>query len=82
MFGLSTGLVLTGSVAALVFAYTVRFLAIALGSLEAGLTRITPNLTAAARTLGRGPVATLVEIDLPLLRPALFSAALLVFVEA
>jgi iron(III) transport system permease protein len=81
-FGFSSGLILTGSVAALVYAYTVRFLAIALGSLEAGLTRITPNLTAAARTLGRGPVATLFEIDLPLLRPALFSAALLVFVEA
>jgi iron(III) transport system permease protein len=80
--GFSSGLILTGSVAALVYAYTVRFLAIALGSLEAGLTRITPNLTAAARTLGRGPVATLFEIDLPLLRPALFSAALLVFVEA
>jgi iron(III) transport system permease protein len=74
-FGFSSGLILTGSVAALVYAYTVRFLAIALGSLEAGLTRITPNLTAAARTLGRGPVATLFEIDLPLLRPALFSAA-------
>ena len=81
-FGFSSGLILTGSVAALVYAYTVRFLAIALGSLEAGLTRITPNLTAAARTLGRGPVATLFEIDLPLLRPALFSAALLEFVEA
>jgi iron(III) transport system permease protein len=81
-FGISTGLVLTGSVVALIYAYTVRFLAIALGSLEAGLMRITPNLTAAARTLGRGPIATLIEIDLPLLRPALFSAALLVFVEA
>lgn len=81
-FGISTGLILTGSVAALVYAYMVRFLAIALGSVEAGLNRVTPNLTAAARTLGRGPVATLFEIDLPLLRPALLSAALLVFVEA
>jgi iron(III) transport system permease protein len=81
-FGVSTGLLLTGSVAGLVFAYVVRFLAIGLGSLEAGLKRITPNLTAAARTLGRGPFSTLMEIDLPLLRPALLSAALLVFVEA
>jgi iron(III) transport system permease protein len=81
-FALATGLLLTGSVAGLVFAYVVRFLAIGLGSLEAGLKRITPNLTAAARTLGRGPLSTLVEIDLPLLRPALLSAALLVFVEA
>jgi iron(III) transport system permease protein len=80
-FGFPTGLLLTGSVVALVYAYMVRFLAIALGSLEAGLTRITPNLVAAARTLGRGPTAVLMEIELPLLRPALLSAALLVFVE-
>jgi iron(III) transport system permease protein len=82
LFGVSTGLVLTGSVAALIYAYSVRFLAIALGSLEAGLGRVPPSLSAAARTLGRGPIAALVEIDLPLLRPALMSAALLVFVEA
>ena len=81
-FGVSTGLILTGSVAALIYAYIVRFLAIALGSVEAGMERLTPNIIAAARTLGRGPLATLVEIELPLLRPALFSAALLVFVEA
>jgi iron(III) transport system permease protein len=80
-FSMSTGLILTGSVAGLLFAYVARFLAIGLGSLEAGLNRITPNLTAAARTLGRGPLATLIEIDLPLLRPAILSAALLVFVE-
>ena len=81
-FGVSTGLLLTGSMAGLVLAYVVRFLAIGLGSLNAGLKRITPNLSAAARTLGRGPISTLIEIDLPLLRPALLSAALLVFVEA
>jgi iron(III) transport system permease protein len=81
-FGVSSGLLLTGSMAGLVMAYVVRFLAIGLGSLDAGLKRITPNLSAAARTLGRGPLSTLIEIDLPLLRPALLSAALLVFVEA
>jgi iron(III) transport system permease protein len=81
-FGVSTGLLLTGSMTGLVLAYVVRFLAIGLGSLDAGLKRITPNLSAAARTLGRGPLSTLIEIDLPLLRPALLSAALLVFVEA
>ena len=80
-FGRSTGLLLTGSVAALVFAYLVRFLAVSLGTFEAGLARITPNLSHAARTLGRGPWRILVEVDLPLLRPAFFTAALLVFVE-
>jgi iron(III) transport system permease protein len=80
-FGRSTGLLLTGSVAALVFAYLVRFLAVSLGAFEAGLARITPNLSHAARTLGRGPLRILLEVDLPLLRPAFFTAALLVFVE-
>ena len=54
-FGRSSGLLLTGSLAALVFAYLVRFLAVSFGSLEVGLARITPNLSHAARTLGRGP---------------------------
>jgi iron(III) transport system permease protein len=80
-FGRSTGLLLTGSLTALVFAYVVRFLAVSLGAFEAGLARITPNLSHAARTLGRGPLQILIEVDLPLLRPAFFTAALLVFVE-
>jgi iron(III) transport system permease protein len=48
---------------------------------ETGLERVTPNLTAAARTLGRGPWATLLHVHLPLLRPAIGSALLLVFVD-
>ena len=80
-FGLSTGLLLSGSIAAVTFAYVVRFLAISFGTIESGLEKVTPNLAAAARTLGRGPIAALREIHLPLLRPALVSAALLVFVD-
>lgn len=81
LFGVTTGLILTGSVFAVGFGYLVRFLAISYGTLETGLERVTPNLRAAARTLGRSPTAALVEVDLPLLRPALVSAALLVFVD-
>jgi len=80
-FGISTGLLLSGSIAALVFAYVVRFLAVSFGAIEAGLQKVTPNVAAAARTLGRGPVAAFREVHLPLLRPALASAALLVFVD-
>jgi iron(III) transport system permease protein len=80
-FGMSTGLILSGTIAAIVFAYAVRFLAIAFGSLEGGLEKITPNISAAARTLGRTPFGTFLEIHLPMLRPALVSAALLVFVD-
>ncbi len=80
-FGVSTGLLLSGSIAAVTFAYVVRFLAISFGTIESGLEKVTPNLAAAARTLGRGPFAALREVHLPLLRPALVSAALLVFVD-
>ena len=80
-FGISTGLLLSGTVIAVVFAYSVRFLAISFGSLESGLEKVTPNLTAAARTLGRTPFKTMIEVDLPILRPALVTAALLVFVD-
>jgi iron(III) transport system permease protein len=80
-FNVSTGLLLSGSIAAVVFAYVVRFLAVSFGSIESGLEKVTPNVAAAARTLGRGPVAAFLEVHLPLLRPAMVSAALLVFVD-
>ncbi|MDX2259567.1 MAG: iron ABC transporter permease [Hyphomicrobiaceae bacterium] len=80
--GMSTGLLLSGSVFALVIAYTIRFLAVALGSVEAGLERISPNLDAAARALGETPMSALWRVHLPLLMPATASAALLVFVDA
>lgn len=81
-FGISTGLILSGTVATLVLAYTVRFLAVALGTVEAGLDRISPNLDAAARTLGETALSALRRVHLPLLLPALATAALLVFVDA
>ncbi len=80
-FGVSTGLILTGSGAALVLAYVLRFLAISAGGIESGLAKISPNLDMAARSLGRKPVTILSTIHLPLLRPALLSAAALVFVD-
>ncbi|MGB3718121.1 MAG: iron ABC transporter permease [Proteobacteria bacterium] len=81
-FGVSTGLLLSGSVAALVLAYTIRFLAVSLGSVEAGLQRISPNLDAAARTLGQSSLSTLWRVHMPLLVPALGAGGLLVFVDS
>lgn len=80
-FGVSSGLVLTGGIVGLVFAYLVRFLAVSLQTVEASLAKITPNMDAAARTLGSGPGRTLVRIHAPLLWPSLFTAALIVFVD-
>ncbi|MCZ8105667.1 MAG: iron ABC transporter permease [Burkholderiales bacterium] len=80
--GISPGLILTGSGAAVVIAYAIRFLGIASGGIESGMSRISRHIDDAARTLGRRPGGVLREIHLPLARPALISAALLVFVDA
>lgn len=82
VFNWQPGLILSGSIAALVFAYVARFLAIALGSVEAGLLKVSPSLDEAARSLGRKPFTAFRDIHLPLLRPSLLTAALLVFVDA
>ncbi|OZI34917.1 iron ABC transporter permease [Bordetella genomosp. 10] len=79
--GLGAGQILMGSMSALVIAYVIRFLAIAAGSIEAGLARIPPSLEQAARLLGENAGGVLRRVHLPLLRPALASAALLVFVD-
>ena len=80
--GISTGLLISGSMLALVLAYAVRFLAVALGSIESGLERISPNLDAAARALGETSFSALRRVHLPLLLPALGAAGLLVFVDS
>lgn len=82
VFGISTGLILSGTIFALVLAMTIRFLAVALGTVEAGLGRISPNLDSAARALGETALSALFRVHLPLMMPALGSAALLVFVDA
>jgi iron(III) transport system permease protein len=80
-FGVKIGLLLTGTVAALVYAYLVRLLAIALQTTEAGLAKITPSMEHAARSLGGTAAATLVRVHVPLLAGSLATAALLVFVD-
>jgi iron(III) transport system permease protein len=80
-FGISTGLLLTGTVGGLLFAYLVRFLALALNSVEAGLSKINRKLDVAARALGRGPGEALVRVHVPLMWGSLLSAVILVFVD-
>ena len=75
------GLVLAGSGAALVIAYVIRFLAIAIGFAQAGFSRISIELDDVARLLGAGPGTLARTIHLPLAQPAIFGAALLVFVD-
>ena len=80
-FGVSSGLLLSGSIAALIFAYLVRFLGVALSSVESGLARLKPSFQSAARSLGCGPGEAVWRVELPLSRGALLTAAILVFVD-
>jgi iron(III) transport system permease protein len=80
-FGSHPGLLLTGGIAALIYGYLVRFLAVALHSVEASLGKITPSMDDAARILGCGRGATLKRVHIPLLRGSLLTAGLLVFVD-
>ncbi len=80
-FGISTGLLLSGTSVALIFAYTVRFLAVSAGSIESGLQKITPSMDMASRSLGRTTTATLLSVHLPMLRGTMLTAALVVFVD-
>lgn len=80
-FGHSTGLLFTGGIAALVYAYLVRFFSVALQTVDAGLTRITPSMEAAARSLGCSPGGVLARVHAPLLTGSLLTAGLMVFVD-
>jgi len=80
-FGFSTGLLISGSGAALVLAYAIRFLAMSINGIEAGYAKISENIDHAARSLGEGSFGTLRKIHLSMLRPALGAAAILIFVD-
>jgi iron(III) transport system permease protein len=79
--GVGTGLLLSGSGAALVLAYVIRFLAVSAGGIEAGFAKIPHSLDGAARSLGESAAGTVRRIHLPLLSPAIGAAAILVFVD-
>lgn len=76
------GLLLTGTLTAIVFGYLVRFVAIAIGSVESSMGKISPSLDMAARILGQGTGGMLRRVHLPLVRRGLFAGAMLVFIES
>ena len=80
-FGVPPGLILTGTIAALIYAYLVRHFAVAWNGIEPGFARITPSMDAAARGLGAGTLGTLTRVHAPLLSRTAAAAALLVFVD-
>lgn len=79
--GVDVGLLFTGSIAAVVMAYMVRFFAIGLGSVDSALARVTPSMDMASRSLGRTLGQTLRQIHVPLIRGSVVVAAMLIFVD-
>ena len=79
--GWDPGLLLTGTAAALVLAYAVRFFGIAQGAVDAAFGRVPPSLSMAARSLGRSAGGTLSAVFLPLMRGSVLTALLVVFVD-
>lgn len=80
--GVDIGLLFTGTAAAVIFAYCVRFFAIAFGAVDSAMGRITPSMSMASRSLGQGAGGTLRKIHYPLIRGSLVTAALLIFVDS
>lgn len=79
--GVSTGLLLSGTTFAIIFAYTVRFLAVSAGSVESSLAKVTPSMDMASRCLGHNNLSTLLRVHLPIIRGGILTAALVVFVD-
>ena len=75
------GLLLSGTITILVFAYLVRFLALSLNTVDAGLAKIKPSMDEAGRSLGLGSFSLLRRVHIPILRGSLLTAVLLVFVD-
>lgn len=80
-FGISSGLLLSGSLFAVLFAYMVRFLAVSIQTVESGLAGIKPSMDDAARSLSHAPAQILLRVHLPLMKGSVLTAVLIVFVD-
>jgi iron(III) transport system permease protein len=81
-FGFSTGLLLSGTIFAVVFAYVVRFLAVSIGSIESSLSKVSQSMDMAARTLGYPAHKVLTKFHLPLIKGGILTAGMVVFVDS
>jgi iron(III) transport system permease protein len=78
---IATGLIFSGTITALIFAYLVRFLAVSFGAVDSSLSKIKPSLDDASRSLGNSPTTTLIKIHAPLMWGGVLTGAMLVFVD-
>jgi iron(III) transport system permease protein len=77
-----TSLLLTGSIGAIIFAFVVRFNTVAYSALDGAFGRISPNITYAAQVFGKGRSEVLLRVNLPLIKPTMLAAAILIFVDS
>jgi len=80
-FNFSSGLILSGTAFAIIFSYSVRFLAVSSGSVESSLSKVTPNMDMASRSLGQNHYQTLIKIHLPIIKRGALTGMLVVFVD-
>tara|TARA_R110001592_G_scaffold83774_1_gene248098 strand:+ start:16076 stop:17737 length:1662 start_codon:yes stop_codon:yes gene_type:complete len=80
-FDFSSGLILSGTAFAIIFSYTVRFLAVSSGSVESSLSKVTPSMDMAARSLGQTQFQTLIKVHLPIIKKGALTGMLVVFVD-
>lgn len=81
VFNIKIGFIINGTMMVLVYAYIIRFLAVAYNPIESNTLKLGKSLSEASRLLGRGNITTFKKIELPLLKPAILSAFILVFVD-
>ena len=81
-FNITIGLIFSGTMIAIIYAYVIRFLTISYGTIESGFVTLNPDISAASRVLGQSKYSTLLKIQLPIIKPALIMSALLVFVDS
>ena len=81
-FNITIGLIFSGTMIAIIYAYVIRFLTISYGTIESGFVTLNPDIAAASRVLGQSKYSTLLKIQLPIIKPALIMSALLVFVDS
>jgi iron(III) transport system permease protein len=79
---LGLGLLLTGSILGLIYAYVVRFMAVSFNSVESSMETVQPAMEMAARSLGASPLQALRHVYVPLMRGGVMAGAILVFVDA
>jgi len=80
-FNISSGLLISGTVVILIFAYLTRFLAVSINTVEAGLIKIKPSMDEVAKTIGMSPISIIKRIHMPMMRGSLLTALLLVFID-